>query len=73
MAPLTERWDGSYPPPIPSWTPSQGDPALTDREALDYLAGMVLGDQASSYGYVLEAAMFTVLRTGRSIDPVTGD
>lgn len=61
-----------YPPPIPTWEPSPSDPPMTDKEALDYLT-FVLGDQASSYGYVMEAAMLTVLRTGRKITPVTGD
>lgn len=62
-----------YPFPIPTWTPSQGDPALSDKDALDYLADMVLADQASSSGYVIEDARLTVLRTGRTITPVTGD
>jgi hypothetical protein len=67
----TNAGDG-YPFAIPTWTPTQGDPTITDKEALDYLT-FVLGDQASSAGYVYEAAALTVLRTGRKIEPVTGD
>jgi hypothetical protein len=61
-----------YPFAIPTWTLSESVPALTDKDALDYLT-FVLGDQASSAGYVYEAAALTVLRTGRTITPVTGD
>jgi hypothetical protein len=68
---MSATGDG-YPFPIPTWTPDQGTPPLRDKDALDYLVD-VLGDQASSSGYVIQAAMLTVLRTGRTITPITGD
>jgi hypothetical protein len=70
------RVDGSipyYPVPTPTWEPSQGFPALTDAEALDYLASTALGDQDSNSQYVISNAMVTVLRTGRQITTYSGD
>jgi hypothetical protein len=62
-----------YPTPVRTWTPSQGFPAMIDQEALDYLASTVLGDQDSNFPYVMDAAMLTVLRTGRQIVTYSGD
>jgi len=59
-----------YPVPVPVLPP--GTPPLSDAEALDHLAAVVLGDQDSNNAYVVTEAMVAVLRTGRTVTTYSG-
>ena len=58
-------------PPDPNAGPT--DPPMDDKACLDYLAGMVLGDLASTGYVVVGNAQRAVRATGRTIQVVTGD